>query len=161
MVIDVIAYTEEQLSYLTEEQIMEVKTAQLKKNALLKKQAQLCKDEAFRLQRNGVYSSALYSEYCKSIEAEYAGKIEEVRDALLFYLLYTCRPNGAADAPYFVNYALSTTERLNIVREYYYATYTDPVKRFEAFKKDEVAKVYLSEFYAPLYHVYKDEAESI
>ena len=24
-----------------------------------------------------------------------------------------------------------------------------------------VAKVYLSEFYAPLYHVYKDEAESV
>lgn len=161
MVIDIITYTEDQLSYLSAEQIEEVKTAQLKKNALLKKQAQLCQDEAFRLQRNGMYRSSIYSKYCESVETEYAGKIEEVREALLFYLQYTSRPDGTTgqEAPYIVNYALSTSERLNIVRDYYDSAYTDPVKRFEAFLKDEVAKVYLGEFYAPLYHVYKEQAE--
>lgn len=161
MVIDIITYTDEQFAYLSTEQIMEVKTAQLKKNALLKKKTQLCKEEAFRLQRNGMYSTPIYKKYCDSVEAEYAEKIEEIRNALLFYLQYTSRPDDTEEqeAPYIVNYALSTSERLEIVRNYYDSTYTDPVERFNAFVQDEVAKVYLSEFYSPLYHVYKEQAK--
>lgn len=161
MVIDIISYTEEQLSYLSAEQIMEVKTAQLKKNALLAKQEKICKEEAYRLQRNGMYRSGLYKIFCKSVETEYTKKIEEIRDALLFYLQYTSRPNDeeGQDAPYVVNYALSLEERLNIVRDYYNGAYTAPIERFKAFKADEVAIVYLGEYYAPLYHVYLQEAE--
>lgn len=159
MVIDIISYTDEQLAYLSVEQITEVKSAQLKKNALLAKKEKACEAEAFRLQRNGTYRSALYALYCEAMDEEYSKKIAEIREALLFYLRYTSRPEGTGDAeaPYIVNYALSLEERLNIVRTYYYSTYSDAETRFKAFEKDEVAKVYLGELYAPFYSLLLDE----
>ena len=164
MVIDIIEYTETQLSYLSVEQLEEVRSAQLKKNALVKKQEELCTKEKFRLLKNGMFMSALYAQYCTRIENEYAQKIEEVRQALLFYLQYTSRPDGTGDqfAPYVVNYALPMEQRLEIVRGYYETQYTDEqsVERFEAFKADEVAIVYLGEYYAAVYSIYKNRAEN-
>ncbi len=161
MVIDIISYTEEQLACLSAEQIMEVKSAQIKKNALLKQKEQVLEAERFRLQKNGVFRSGLYSKFRDAVDEEYDGKVTEVREALLFYLQYTSRPADGAeqDAPYIVNYALSLDQRLDIVRNYYNTTYTDPKAKFEAFQADTVAKVYLGEFYAPLYHVYMEEAK--
>ena len=45
-----------------------------------------------------------------------------------------------------------------IVKEYYETTYTDEYERYAAFKKDEFAKVYIGELYAPL-HDYFYRAE--
>ena len=163
MDIDIISYTEMQLSYLSVEQLEEVRSAQLKKNALIKKQEELCQKEAFRLQKNGTYSSPIYTQYCAKMQTEYVQKIEEVRQALLFYLQYTSRPNGTINqqAPYTVNYALPLQQRLEIVRNYYESAYSDAqaVARFSAFEKDEVAIVYLGEYYAPLYSIYKQGAK--
>jgi hypothetical protein len=61
-------------------------------------------------------------------------------------------------APYKVDYSLSEGERLLIVKAYYEDTYADEYERFAAFKKDEFAKVYLGELYAPL-HDYFYRAE--
>lgn len=163
MVIDIISYTETQLSYLSVEQLEEVRTAQIKKNALIKTQEELCKKEAFRLQKNGMYNSPIYEQYCAKIETEYTQKVEDVRQALLFYLQYTSRPNGTINqqAPYTVNYALPLQQRLEIVRTYYETAYTDEqsVARLTAFEKDEVAIVYLGEYYAPLHSIYKQRAK--
>ncbi len=159
MVIDIISYTEEQLACLSAEQIMEVKTAQMKKNALLQQKEKVLLNEKFRIQKNGMFRSQMYKRFTDQINAEYTAKIEEIREALLFYLQYTSRPEDTEgqDAPYVVNYALSLEQRLDIVRSYYYEAYSDPQERFDAFKNDEVAKVYLGEFYAPLYHVFLEE----
>lgn len=163
MVIDIISYTETQLSYLSVEQLEEVRTAQLKKNALIKKKEELCEKEAFRLQKNGVYRTPIYTAYCNKMETEYGQKIEEVRQALLFYLQYTSRPNGTLNqqAPYIVNYALPMVQRVEVVRNYYESAYTqaEAVQRFNAFEKDEVAVMYLGEYYASVYSIYREEAK--
>ena len=164
MVIDIIDYTETQLSYLSVEQLEEVRSAQLKKNTFLKRQQELCTQEKFRLLKNGTFMSALYAQYCTKIENEYAQKVEEVRQALLFYLQYTSRPDGTGDqfAPYVVNYALPMEQRLDIVRGYYETQYTDEqsIERFEVFKQDKVAIVYLGEYYGSVYSIYRSRAEN-
>ena len=164
MVIDIISYTETQLSYLSVEQLEEVRKAQIKKNELLQKKDKLCKEQAFRLQKNGTYVSPLYSKYCVQVENEYQQKIDEIRESLLFYLQYTSRPNGTLDqeAPYVVNYALPMQQRLEAVRGYYEEAYTDPggsIARYYAFKQDQVAIVYLGEYYISVYSIYKERAK--
>lgn len=162
MVIDIISYTDTQLSFLSVEQLEEVRRAQIKKNNLLKEKEEICNEEKYRLQRNGVFIGPLYAKYCAKIETEYTQKIEELREGLLFYLQFTSRPNGTLEqqAPYIVNYALPMQQRLTAVREYYESAYTDErsIERFEAFKADEVAVVYLGEYYISVYSIYKQYA---
>ena len=52
---------------------------------------------------------------------------------------------------YPVDFSLTYAQRLQVVREYYYATYVDPVERLEAYGKDDVAVRYLGETYQSLY----------
>lgn len=155
--IDIINYTPEQFSVLSEEQLLEVKTAQLKKNRLLFQMEEELKKEQAALIGNGVYFSGFWDLKRAKIEAKYQAEIEWVRDSLLFYLHYSRGQNSAAaQAPYTVDYALSTEERLAIVRAYYEAEYADPEKRYRALKADTVAAEYLGEEYSPLLAYYWD-----
>lgn len=150
MVIDIISYTEEQLAALSEEQILEVKTAQQKKNELAVK-VQENKDAFKRkLVENGTFLSHVWPLICQKYDEEYTQQVNALRDALLFYLHYTSR-SSAATEKYPIDYALSVEERFYDVRDYYDTTYADPQERFEAFKADSVARLYLGELYAPLY----------
>lgn len=163
MVIDIISYTDMQLSFLSVEQLEEVRRAQIKKNAYIQEKTKICNEEKYRLQRNGTFVSPLYSKYCAKVESEYAQKIEELREGLLFYLQFTSRPNGTLEqeAPYIVNYALPMQQRLDAVRGYYESAYTDErsIERFEVFQEDKVAVVYLGEYYSAVYSIYKQRAK--
>ena len=78
--------------------------------------------------------------------------MENIRDGLLFYLRFASKPaNGGVSAPYTVDYSLGMAERVNIVKTYYMEAYTDPFERLAAYKADEVARVYLGEYYSPLH----------
>ena len=149
MEIDVIEYTSAQLALLSEEQLQEVKEAQLKKNELLRERAEKLQAEKRRLINNGMFFSYLW-EWTKGYwEEYYKQKIGWVREGLLFYLHY--EQGGAGEAPYPLDYALTETERMDVVKGYYMETYNDARARLAAFKEDKAAAKYLGESYAALY----------
>ncbi len=160
MEINIIDYTTEQLSRLTNDQVADVKTAQLKKNRLEAELVEKKRALKSKMLKNGTIRSDEYTLLAAELEQKYAMEIENVREGLLFYLHYTMKPN--ATALYVVDYSFDLSERLKIVRTYYDKTYTDAVEKYEAFEADEVAIAYLGEFYAPLkdnyyYAAYGDE----
>lgn len=157
MKIDIISYTDEQYAAFTEEQIQEVKAAQLEKNRLTRALSDAKLKEKHRLIERGIFLSGIWDAYQAKLQAEYDQKIENLRDSLLFYLRFSTKPD-AYGTGYTVDYDLPVEERLAIVRQYYQTTYPDAEKRFEAFKEDKVAVVYLEELYAPLYDLFLQDA---
>ncbi len=158
MTIDIINYTDEQFAELTEEQILEVEEAQLRKNRLTARLEEDKRREKYRLLEAGVFRSPVYEKLCDALEEEYDQEVESIRDALLFYLRFASRPSGEESAPYPLDYSLDYAERLAVVKGYYDETYSDPADRFAAFTADKVARNYLGEAYAGLYDLYADQA---
>jgi hypothetical protein len=148
MEIDIINYTDEQYAVLSEEQLLEVKSAQTKKNTLLKKLEE--DKQAFRckLIENGTFLSSTYQLQCEKLTADCEEQITAIRDALLFYLRFSVRSSGVS--PYPIDYSLPLDQRFYDVRDYYMETYSDPSERHTALKKDEIAKMYLGEYYIVL-----------
>lgn len=152
MTIDIISYTDEQYAVLGKEQLLEIREAQVKKNNLEAKLFADLEKEKRRLIDNGIFFSEIWAKIQDDLELKYERAVEAVREALLFYLRYSSSPDGEIpSAPYTVNYALTLEERMIIVRDYYEDTYTNAAERYEAFKKDQVAKSYLGELYLPLH----------
>lgn len=156
MKIDIISYTDTQYAALTEEQIQEVKAAQLEKNRLTRALLDAKLKEKNRLIERGIFLSGIWDAYQAKLQAEYDQKIENLRDSLLFYLRFSTKSD--AGTGYTVDYDLTVGERLAIVRQYYQSTYPDAKKRFDAFKEDKVAVVYLEDLYAPLYDLFLADA---
>lgn len=151
MEIDIIQYTAAQFAVLTEEQILEVREAQLKKNSLMRTLEKRLQEEKERLVNNGIFLSNIWAALESKLRAECEEEIAWIRDSLLFYLRYTGKENVDTEAPYLVDYSLSDEERVAIVRDYYMSAYTDAEERIEAYENDDVAKQYLGEYYAPMY----------
>ncbi len=158
MVIDIVNYTEQQYASLSTEKLEEIRKAQLKKNALLQKLEEDRRAEKQRLIDRGIYLSTLWEQINERLTANYEAEVETLRDGLLFFLHYT--GNGTekvpAGVPYPVDYSLSEEDRLNGVRSYYMNAYSNGQARFDAFNKDEFARSYLGELYAPLWHHFLD-----
>ncbi len=158
MEIDIITYTDEQFAALSLSKIEEVRSAQLKKNKLT---AKLEEDIAYykrKLIDQGTYVSGILEKKTTELTEAYESEVEVIREALLFYLHFG-RDDGdegsASDAPYTVDYSLSEEERLAVVKTYYETAYTDASERFTVFSKDTVARTYLGELYASLYHYFE------
>lgn len=155
MEIDIISYTPEQFSVLTGEQLLQIKEAQMKKNDLLRNLEERLQKEKEKLVENGMIHAGIWALLEEKLRSECEDEIAWLRDTLLFYLRYS----GAEDilsAPYTVDYSLSEIERYNVVRDYYMGAYDDPVERLNAYRKDEVAMKYLSEYYSSLYDYFND-----
>lgn len=150
MKIDIISYTDTQYEALTAEQIQEVKAAQMQKNNLERALAEAKRKEKHRLIERGIFLSGIWEAYQEKLQTEYEQKIENLRDSLLFYLRFSTKPD-AYGTGYSVDYNLSLEERFAIVKQYYENTYANVSERFEAFKADKVAVVYLEELYSTLY----------
>ena len=157
MKIDIISYSDTQYAALTEEQIQEVKEAQLEKNRLERALLEAKLKEKNRLIERGMFLSGIWKDYQDKLQAEYNQKIENLRDSLLFYLRFSTKPKEDDNVGYTVNYDLSVEERLAIVRQYYESTYTNASQRFDAFKEDKIAVVYLEDLYAPLYDYFLNQ----
>lgn len=153
MVIDIISYTEEQYAALTAEQLLEIKSAQLKKNALDRKLEEDLEKEKYKLVDNGIFLSGIWKLYCEKRQAQHDAEVETLRESLLFYLQFSAKPSEeeSSSSPYPVDYSLGMQERYEAVREYYMTTYADPSERLESFLADPVAKSYLGEWYSTLY----------
>ena len=152
MEIDIIAYTPEQYEKLSEAQILEVQSAQMKKNRLLRALEEAKQKEKNRLIKNNIFLSEIWALYCAKLQEEYEQEVNSIRDGLLFYLQYSVRDEETSStSPYPIDYSLTAQERLAVVKEYYETTYANATERFEAFKADKVAVWYLGEYYSPLY----------
>ena len=150
MTIDIISYTDEQFAKLTPEQLLEVQSAQLKKERLKARLEEAKAKQKNELLAQGVFRSHIFALCKEKLEKQYELEVENLRDSLLFYLRFASKPeNGTAGYP--LDYSLSIPERYEVVRDYYMNKYADPNERFNEFKADEPAKVYLSEAYSTLY----------
>lgn len=159
MTIDIISYTDEQFAELSEEQILEVKSVQLRKNRLAESLKEKKRKEKFRLLKAGIFRSAVWEKICAALEESYNLEVEGLREGLLFYLRFTSKPVSGVTAPYPVDYSLTYEQRLEVVKSYYDGAYTDARERFSAFTSDKVAVKYLGELYAPLYELYAAQAD--
>ena len=148
MEIDIIDFTSEQFSNLSNDQLSDVKTAQLKKNRLERELAREKRALKAKMLKNRTIRSDQYSLLMQELVNRYEMEIESVRDGLLFYLRYTVKPSVAA--PYLVDYTLDMEKRLEIVWGYYKNAYSNAIKRYNAFIEDKAAPAYLGEFYAAL-----------
>ena len=159
MKIDIISYSDAQYATFSEEQIQEIKSAQLKKNRLLSALAEAKLKEKHRLISRGVFLSGIWEAYQAKLQAECDQEIENLRDTLLFYLRFSTKNEQNEQTGYTVDYDLPVEERMAIVKLYYQSNYTDAAARFEAFKADKIATVYLEDLYAPLYDYFLSESK--
>ncbi|MBQ9728447.1 MAG: hypothetical protein IJV85_02510 [Clostridia bacterium] len=161
MTIDIIDYADEQFAALSEEQVMEVRSAQTKKNKLELALQNKLKKEKNRLIENGIFLSEIWAQIQQKLQTEHEAEINHLREALLFYLRFTkSNSQQAQQAPYTVDYSLSYEERYYIVRDYYEETYSDPIERVRVLREDEVAAQYLGEFYKTLYDYFLEDIPS-
>lgn len=112
MTIDIISYTDEQFALLTEEQILEIEEAQLRKNRLVEQLEEDKRREKYRLLEAGVFRSPVWEEVCGALEASCQQEVDNIRDGLLFYLRFASRPESGEPPPYDVDYSLTFEERV-------------------------------------------------
>ncbi|MBQ7880158.1 MAG: hypothetical protein IJ317_05865 [Clostridia bacterium] len=157
MVIDIITYTDAQYAALTAEQLLEVKSAQLKKNTLDRKLQDDLETEKHRLVKNGIFDSGIWELYKAKRQAAHDAEVEALRESLLFFLQFAAKPEQteSSDSPYEIDYSLTMQERYTLVRDYYMSAYDDPDERLAAFLEDSVATAYLGEWYSTLYNYLK------
>ncbi len=156
MVIDIVTFTDAQYAAMSEGQLLEVRNAQMRANALRAEAKRLEREVKFRMIENGVGRSTSREAYVKRELARIDEEIETVRQDLLFYLRFVMKiPEGEEQSPYPLDYSLTYEQRVLVVRDYYLETYTDARERFEGFKADGNAKRYLGEEYASMYAYFK------
>lgn len=152
MTIDIITLTAKQYAALSAEQLDKVRAAQLKKDGYKAALEEEKRKKKYALVRAGIFRSCVYEKLCAALTAEYEEKTAAVRQGLLFYLQYAAKPetSGGMSAEY-ADYSLSATERVQAVKNYYHAKYTNASERFDAFKNDTTAPTYLGEYYSATY----------
>ena len=93
MKIDIISYTDEQYAALASEQILEVQAAQLKKNKLDAAFTEALEKERTRLSARGLLRSSYWELFVERLTKSHEQEVENLRQALLFYLRFTTRPD--------------------------------------------------------------------
>ena len=156
MEFDIIDLTEEELKKLTAVQMQLLRTAQKKKNELVRKNAQdlaLFKKLAYT---NGMKDSSLFEQKRAELNEQLNYEVEILSEQLNYSIkLNEPLPDtgdGDESAGYIVDYTLSYTDRYNIVRDYYLAI-PDPAERMSLYTADDTAKKYLGSYYSTLYNV--------
>lgn len=156
MEFDVINLTEEEIAKLTTVQMQLLRTAQKKKNELVRKNAQDLALFKKLVYTNGMKDSSLLEQK----RAELNGQLEYEIGIIAEQLNYSIKLNeplpdtgeGDESVGYIVDYSLSYTDRYNIVRDYYLAI-PDPAERMALYTADDTAKKYLGSYYSTLYNV--------
>ncbi len=156
MTFDILDYTDEQLEKLTTIQMQLLRTAQKKKNELVRGMEQDLKMFRMLIMGNGTSVSNLYELKKAELQAELDYQIAVLKEQLIYSMeLNEPVPDADSDQEnvgYIVDYSLSYTDRYNIVRAYYLAI-ENPVERMNLYTNDDVAKRYLGSYYSTLYNV--------
>lgn len=160
MEIDIIAFSDSQFALLTNEQLEEVKSVQLRKNRLTAALEEKKRKAKYKLVEQGAFRSSIFDEICAKLNQSYQEEVESLRSGLLFYLRFSVKSDGTQDAPYEIDYSKTYEERYNVVKAYYDTTYSTASERLEALKNDRAATGYLGEYYSTLFDYYAVRAET-
>lgn len=155
MKFDIIQITDAEYEALTNVQRQLLRAAQKNKNELVHKaEAEIIFAKQY-IFGEGMQSSALFEQKKAEILKECDYEIAIIKEQLEYTIaLSEPFPDGEGDESvgYMVDYSLSYTQRYIIVRDYYLAI-ADPEERMARYVSDDVARNYLSGYYATLYNV--------
>ncbi len=156
MTFDILEYTDEELEKLTTIQMQLLRTAQKKKDELVRGMQKDLDMYKMLLMGNGTAYYTMFDLKKQELQAELDYQIEIIKEQLIYSMeLNEPFPDADSDQEkvgYIVDYTLSYTDRYNIVRAYYLAI-ENPVERMNLYANDEVAKRYLANYYSTLYNV--------
>ncbi|MDE7439254.1 MAG: hypothetical protein K2N23_01915 [Clostridia bacterium] len=152
---DVISITDEELKKLKKEQVTLLRTAQQKKDELVRKAAKQMLSFKEKVLTAGMKHSSLYQLKHIEVYEELNHSCTLLADNLIYNMSLfdnTESSGGSTSTGYLVDYSLSYNERYMIVRNYYLKI-EDVDTRMAKYSKDETAKKYLGSYYGTLYNV--------
>lgn len=156
MIFDIVTYTDDELSKLSDVQTQLLRNAQKKKNELQHKMESDLVLFKKLLYTDNMENSTLYEHKQAELQAEFEYQVEILREQLLYAMElnepFPDQDKEQEQAGYIVDYSLSYTDRYALVREYYLAI-QDPVERMNLYTADDVARRYLGNYYTTLYNV--------
>lgn len=160
MQFDIIDITEDRLKELSVVQMKMLRTAQQKKDELVRKFEKELNMFRAVVFTSGMKNSTLIEDKDRELRDELGYQTALLADNLIYNMSLN-EPSSGGDiggdggdeeAGYIVDYTLTYNERYIIVRDYYLAI-TDPDERMALYAADETAKKYLSSYYTTLYNV--------
>jgi len=157
---DIIDITEDRLKELSVVQMKMLRTAQQKKDELVRKFEKELNMFRAVVFTSGMKNSTLIEDKDRELRDELGYQTALLADNLIYNMSLNEPSNGGniggdggdEEAGYIVDYTLTYNERYIIVRDYYLAI-TDPDERMALYAADETAKKYLSSYYTTLYNV--------
>lgn len=161
MEFDVIPITGTQAGRMNAEQMKLLRTAQQKKNALIRSAEKELKEFEISLMGKGMQYSSLVESKRAELDSEVKYQCSVIADNLLFEISVidqnkdTVTGSGdltSTQVGYVVDYSLSYSERYKIVRDYYLKI-KDVTERMTKYAADLTAKKYLDSYYKTLYNV--------
>lgn len=157
MTFDVINITQDEVNLLTTVQKKLLRTAQQKKDEMVRKRDKQLFELRLMTYSNNMQNSSAYEQTAAQIMEDYQTELDVLVEQLNFNMSLKeptsggeTGGSGSDNTGYIVDYELSYLERYIAVRDYYLAI-EDPNERIALLQADEVAKEYLNTYYSVLY----------
>ncbi len=157
MIFDIVDITDEEVALLTTVQKKLLRTAQQKKNEMVRKRDEQLFELKIMVNSNNMENSSVYPQMAAKIEEKYQTELDILVEQLQFNMSLREPTNngetgdsGSDNSAYIVDYELSYLERYIIVRDYY-LTIEDPNERIALLQADKVAQDYLGTYYSVLF----------
>ena len=151
MYIDIVDYTPDQFSRLTDSQRVKIYEAQAKHNRIKEKMQAALRAERDKLIKNGIFHSGIWEKFKEYTENVYGEELKAVKERLLYDIAHDRMAEDTTNVPYTIDYTLTYDERYIIVRDYYTTAYADALTGYFAFLEDEFAVGYLGDLYTTLH----------
>lgn len=165
MTFDIISITDDEVALLSTVQQKLLRTAQQKKNEMLRKLNSELEEVKILACSNGMENSTYYAQMSAYLTSEYETDLAILVEQLQFNMSLKepttsneTGDSGQDTSAYLVDYELSYIERYISVRDYYLSI-EDPDERLALLAADEVAQNYLGTYYSVLYDYLASLAE--
>lgn len=157
MIFDIVDITDDEVDLLTTVQKKLLRTAQQKKNEMVRKRDKQLYELKIMLNSNNMENSSIYRQMEAEIQNDYQTELDILVEQLQFNMSLREPTNGGEtggsgtdNTGYIVDYELSYLERYISVRDYY-LTIEDPNERIALLQADTVAQEYLGTYYSVLF----------
>lgn len=157
MTFDIVDITDDEVDLLTTVQKKLLRTAQQKKNEMVRKKDEQLFELKIMVNSNNMENSSAYAQMAATIEEKYQTELDILVEQLQFNMSLREPTNGGEtggsgsdNTGYLVDYELSYLERYITVRDYYLSI-EDPNERIALLQADEVAQDYLGTYYSVLF----------
>lgn len=157
MIFDIVDITEYEVELLTTVQKKLLRTAQQKKDEMVRKRDKQLFELKIMLNSNNMENSSIYSQMAAEIQRDFQTELDILVEQLQFNMSLReptsggeTGDSGVDNTGYIVDYELSYLERYISVRDYY-LTIEDPNERIALLQADTVAQEYLGTYYSVLF----------